>query len=46
MVYAVLSRRQRHSAMPFICLAEALAFRKPHPEKLARTAPAGFPGHG
>jgi len=36
----------RHSAMPFICLAAALAFRKPHPEKLARTAPAGFPGHG
>ena len=36
----------RHSAMPFICLAAALAFRKPRPEKLARTAPARFPGHG
>lgn len=32
MVYAVLSPRARHSAMPFICLAAALAFRKPRPE--------------
>jgi hypothetical protein len=36
----------RHSATPFICLAAALAFRKPRLEKLARTAPAGIPGHG
>ena len=36
----------RPSATPFICLAAALAFRKPQLEKPARTAPAGFPGHG
>jgi len=32
--------------MPFTCVAAALGFGKPGPEKLTRTTPAGFPGHG